>query len=538
MTDNNVPHSPQRSLRSRHHSLAPRAALVLGSALLGLAFVPEAHAAIFNVNASGDLPDVAPGNGVCSSVFGLCSLRAAICEANALPGPDTIIINAGLGPIALTSVGLGEDACLTGDLDITSNIDIVGNGAVIDGQNGDRIFDIDANAVVDISDVTILDGWVGFGGDVGGAIRNEGDLLLTASTIEDSSATQGGAIYNASGATLTIDDSVFRDNGSNFGGAIYSAGELDVDASDFLDNGAEIDGGGLFLEAGGPQARIEDSRVVRSTANQNGGGIAAAGPVTLVRSVIRVGSANIGGGLFVPSGGAALLLATKVFDNGAFGRGGGIFNKGSFECRNCWVRDNLSAGEGGGLDNGAFAVLKRSTFEDNVAIDGAGIFSDGTLDAINVTISGNVASTDGGGVFLDDGTTTFNNVTVVNNDGLSGGVFIDPLATFVPSNTIVGDNFNGAVPSDCVGPVTSADYNLIEDTAACLLSGATGNDLYAMTPNLGPLQFNGGLTPTHEVLLASPALNAGDNTTCQSIDQRTDPRPVGASCDIGAFERQ
>jgi hypothetical protein len=522
---------------TRNRSSIPCTALVLGAALAGLAYAPEAHAAVFNVNSIGDVADAVPGDGACATPFNFCTLRAAICEANALPGPDTIQLNANLTTISLVNTGSGEDACLTGDLDITSDIIIVGNGAVIDGLSADRIFDVHPDAVVEISDVTIFDGYVGFAGPVGGAIRNAGDLLLTASTVETSNATQGGAIHNASGASLTVADSDFNDNGSNFGGAIYSAGALDVDASDFLDNDAEVDGGAFFIQAGGPLALIEDSRIVRGSANGNGGGIAAAGAVKVLRSVVRLSDADFGGGLFVAATGGALVLTAKIFDNGASTRGGGVFNKGSLECRDCWVHDNLSATDGGGLDNSGSAVLRRATFGDNNASDGAGIFSEGTLDAFNVTVSGNVASNVGGGVYLDNGTSTFNNVTVVDNAGASGGVFIDPLATFVTSNTIVGDNFNGAIPSDCAGALISGDHNLIEDTAACVITGATANDIYGATPNLGPLQFNGGLTPTHEVLIGSPALDAGNNATCQSIDQRKVSRPQGPSCEIGAYER-
>ena len=36
----------------------------------------------------------------------------------------------------------------------------------------------------------------------------------------------------------------------------------------------------------------------------------------------------------------------------------------------------------------------------------------------------------------------------------------------------------------------------------------------------------------------SPALNAGDDTLCPDTDQRGLPRPVGAHCDLGAYEAQ
>ena len=53
-----------------------------------------AQAAVFTVNTNVDLPDASPGNGVCDAVppNNTCTLRAAIEEANALPGADQIIL--------------------------------------------------------------------------------------------------------------------------------------------------------------------------------------------------------------------------------------------------------------------------------------------------------------------------------------------------------------------------------------------------------------------------------------------------------------
>lgn len=65
-------------------------------------------AATFTVNSTDDGPDANPGDGVCATSGGTCTLRAAIQEANALTGTDTInfnIIGSGSGPqtINLTS---------------------------------------------------------------------------------------------------------------------------------------------------------------------------------------------------------------------------------------------------------------------------------------------------------------------------------------------------------------------------------------------------------------------------------------------------
>ncbi len=53
---------------------------------------------------------------------------------------------------------------------------------------------------------------------------------------------------------------------------------------------------------------------------------------------------------------------------------------------------------------------------------------------------------------------------------------------------------------------------------------------------LGPLADNGGQTSTHALLAGSPAIDAGDDGACPAEDQRGEPRPSGAGCDVGAFE--
>ena len=45
------------------------------------------------VNTTSDLADATPGNGICATSLGECSLRAAITEGDANPGPDTITFN-------------------------------------------------------------------------------------------------------------------------------------------------------------------------------------------------------------------------------------------------------------------------------------------------------------------------------------------------------------------------------------------------------------------------------------------------------------
>src|SRR6187455_2320270 len=76
----------------------------LAASLLLASLLPAttAGAAGFTVASGGDGVDVAPGNGACADAGGACTLRAAITEANALPGTDAIAVTA-TGTITLGS---------------------------------------------------------------------------------------------------------------------------------------------------------------------------------------------------------------------------------------------------------------------------------------------------------------------------------------------------------------------------------------------------------------------------------------------------
>ena len=92
--------------------------------ILGWTMAGSASAAVFSVNSVTDGVDTTPGDGICATAAGTCSLRAAIQESNALMGPDTISLPP--GTYALTLAGLAENRAASGDLDITDDLAING----------------------------------------------------------------------------------------------------------------------------------------------------------------------------------------------------------------------------------------------------------------------------------------------------------------------------------------------------------------------------------------------------------------------------
>ncbi len=135
------------------------------------AFSVNVRAATFTVNTTADTQDIALGNGVRADAGGMCSLRAAISEANVLAGAD--IINVPAGTYTTTLAAANENSNAGGDLDITSPLTINGASAAttivqanasINTAN-ERVFHILAGGTaVTISNVTVQNGVFRFAG--------------------------------------------------------------------------------------------------------------------------------------------------------------------------------------------------------------------------------------------------------------------------------------------------------------------------------------------------------------------------------------
>jgi CSLREA domain-containing protein len=242
---------------------------VLFSLALGLFFVAPAQAAVFTVNSPADPPagDANPGNGVCETAAGngVCTLRAAIQEANALAGDDTIILSP--NTYLLTQVT---------ELTITGHLMITGGGAattIIDGNKGVRtnsgVLVIGPGVTVSISGVTIRNGGrTGF--FVGGGIFNVGTLTLTNSTVSNNAADSGGGIFNQTGTLTLTNSTVSNNSAANSGGGIFNqTGTLTLTNSTVSGNSASFDGGGIFNNG---TANLFNATVTNNAADSDGDG--------------------------------------------------------------------------------------------------------------------------------------------------------------------------------------------------------------------------------------------------------------------------
>jgi len=239
--------------------------------------------------AGEDLVDDVPGNGVCDITTlvpgATCTLRAAVMEANAMPGLQRIGFADGLGPIVLDRPAAFDAS--GGDLDITDSVFIegmLGNGRPLilieQATANERLFEVTSPS----DELSILRNLQLTGGrslvDGGGAIRvaQQSTLLLDSSAlIGNSSSLLGGAI-RVDDAAMGIVNSDLSGNQADAGGAALAVTGPDSfvrvaqsSLSGNIDAGFGV-GGILSAAFVGNQGALD---VVGSTVASNSGGIHA-----------------------------------------------------------------------------------------------------------------------------------------------------------------------------------------------------------------------------------------------------------------------
>ncbi len=298
------------------------------------------------------------------------------------------------------------------------------------------------------------------------------------------------------------------------------------------------------------------------------------------------------GGAIFNGRGTSLTLTNVIVSKSRAGYGGGIFNNGILTLSESRVSDNAASGivnlatlaltdslvwgntntYGGGINNWGELTLLNSTLAANTATQGGGIYNLGTASLGNSTLSRNQAA-QGGGIYNTCDLTLFygtiaQNQAMAAGGGIAVGYASSDCHASIPSTTLnaslVASNAAERGP-DILGPVLLRFPNLIQNIAGTHITYACENasalvcgkaSIFAQSPRLGPLQNNGGLTPTYALLAGSPALDRippdrsdqrtytsslCDNTYNSfnsSIDQRGVKRPQGRACDLGAYERE
>ena len=283
------------SSRPRPSTLASRLGrvCVAGAVVsaVGLASThPAAHAAGFAVTTTAD--------------GGAGSLRDAIDQANANPGPDTITVPA--GTYTITVAGFNEDSNATGDFDISDDVTIVGAGAgvtIIDAAGLDRAFDVVTNTTT-LQDMTITNGDVGSGA--------------------------GGNIIERPGANLTVQDSIISNGFALSGGGIYGgSGVMTISRTEIINNTAQSipgngsTGGGISKTGGAASTlTVTDSLIANNSAVNGTAAVYSSGDTTITNSTLTGNSSYARTLLIEASGafsGSSHLVHVTIAGNGTTG---------------------------------------------------------------------------------------------------------------------------------------------------------------------------------------------------------------------------
>jgi uncharacterized repeat protein (TIGR01451 family) len=245
-----------------------------------LEFTTLLPAGDYIVNIIGDQPDDNPSDGQCATATGSCTLRAAVDQANAKPGKQSI-------SIADWQILLESELVVSDDLTLSG---LGADHSVIGGNGSSRLLRVENGASLTLNDLTLQGGYTdqqGGGlyiasGDAtlnrvqvsgnyaqagGGGIWNQGTLTISGSTVSGNQAESGaGGIANS--GTLVLKNVTVSGNLGQSGGGIGSSGTATLTNVTVSENSATASGGGLSGVAGG--IRLKNTIVAGNQAGTSG----------------------------------------------------------------------------------------------------------------------------------------------------------------------------------------------------------------------------------------------------------------------------
>ncbi len=292
---------------------------------------------------------------------------------NTIEGNQTIVLSSDISAEEDdTSIIIPSEANIT--LDLQGHCI---NRASTESQNNGSVFIIHSKSSLTIIDETKTGRITGgHTKELGGAIYNEGSLVINGVIIEGNTASHGGGLFVESGATVEINDSYISMNTADKdGGAIYSHGDITITNSVIHGNMCHGGGGGIWSDG---TAALDSVEIDNNLNAINGGGIANHGNMTITNGIIRQNTASTAGGAIFhgsnskPGFEASLTLhGVSIEDNTAQKYGGGIYlNNGSINLQGkTTISKNGAQKNGGGLfySNGDLLVQDSVIVQANIS---------------------------------------------------------------------------------------------------------------------------------------------------------------------------
>jgi hypothetical protein len=232
-------------------------------------------------------------------------------------------------------------------------------------------------------------------------IETEGTISVTLASlmVTRGRASFSGGLWQQTGLSrLDIRNVRFEDNvlpwtlGPDQGGALHANGAITLYNTEVISNYARKMCGGLFL---GSNATLINTRVLSNSTENMGGGLCAVGGLTVIDSVLEhnatltlVSQPHYGGGaIWADDEAVVTIRGTRIIDNRATRRGGGLHIQSSaLTVTNSVIADNYAASLGSGLyTTDSSAHLVHTTFARNHGGDGSGIHVAGTGSTVALT---------------------------------------------------------------------------------------------------------------------------------------------------------
>jgi hypothetical protein len=350
--------------------------------LVAAAHGAAAQAVVYTVNSAADVGDAAE-NGVCETANGngVCTLRAAIEEANLGGGNPTILL-----PALTFELSQGE-------IVVSAPMTIQGAGPLSTVIQRFAAAPLERFLDHRLGVLALRDLWVrsfvatgGPGQDGGGAVRSWGAGLVVERCIfsSNSAAGRAGAIEFAPvavGASLVVERSIFYWNQALFGGALGVGYGPTFVRDTIIESNSASEGGAITLGSAS-DLRVERSMLADNTADR-GGALKVYGSAVVVNSTFSGNHARADGGAIHVGGpqqpSLRLYNSTVVGNdansdqNFAGGKGGGIFvGSGSEAPDVAHLANSILAGNWEWVSDGVccFEALYRECF-------GGGLTSNG-----------------------------------------------------------------------------------------------------------------------------------------------------------------
>lgn len=252
-----------------------------------------AQAGLYEVNAAYDAPDANTADGICADARGMCTLRAAIGQANSDDGRTWVFLEDG------ETYRLNSVLTVSGDVAVfgyftTSTLEV----PIITAAEGvnTRIIEVEAPGSLSLYLTRVSGGYVpsgtGGGGGPGGAgiYINEGakaylDAVDVVGNVVD--RRDGGGIYNAGTLTLrrsnvsnnrVLDKQASGSPQGYYGGGLANTGVAKIIGSSFVNNSARYGGAiasrrGAIDEHGATNTSVLASTIANNRASFDGAAI-------------------------------------------------------------------------------------------------------------------------------------------------------------------------------------------------------------------------------------------------------------------------